>query len=153
MNRMSRMGMGMGAQQGGAGPRPDEKNATNTRDTRVRQTPGRGSAVFGGMVEGPNIKGDVAEAIKEEMATLEAEPADPLTANDFPTAAASTPSSISICCARESNDPLRAQQCAESISVLPQRHHHGRKPHQHQCCRFRHAGGGRTGRAGRPAEV
>ena len=84
MNRMSRMGMGMGAQQGGAGPRPDEKNATNTRDTRVRQTPGRGSAVFGGMVEGPNIKGDVAEAIKEEMATLEAEPADPLTAERLP---------------------------------------------------------------------
>jgi hypothetical protein len=83
-NRMSRFGMGMGAQQGGAGPRPDEKNATNTRDTRVRQTPRRGSAVFGGLVEGPNIKGDVAEAIKEEMATLEAEPADPLTAERLP---------------------------------------------------------------------
>ncbi len=50
----------------------------------MRQTPGRGSAVFGGMVEGPNIKGDVAEAIKEEMATLEAEPADPLTAERLP---------------------------------------------------------------------
>jgi hypothetical protein len=83
--QMSRMGMGMGMNQGrGSGPRPDEKNATNTRDTRVRQTPGRGSAVFGGYVEGPNMKGDVAEQIKEEMATLEAEPADPLTAERLP---------------------------------------------------------------------
>ena len=31
----------------------------------------RGAATFGGMVEGPNIKGEVAQSIKEEMATLE----------------------------------------------------------------------------------
>jgi hypothetical protein len=78
-------GMGMGMNEGrGSGPRPDEKNATNTRDTRVRQTPRNGSATFGGLVDGPNIKGDVAEAIKEEMATLEAEPADPLTTERLP---------------------------------------------------------------------
>jgi hypothetical protein len=50
----------------------------------VRQNVGRGRAVFGGMVDGPNIKGDVAEAIKEEMATFGAEPADPLTAERLP---------------------------------------------------------------------
>jgi hypothetical protein len=83
-NRMGQ-GMGMGMGEGrGSGPRPDEKNATNTRDTRVRQTPRNGSAVFGGWVEGPNMKGDVAEAIKEEMATLEADPADPLTSERLP---------------------------------------------------------------------
>jgi hypothetical protein len=76
-------GMGMGAGRG-IGPRPDEKNPTNTRDTRVRQKPGRGAAVFGGMVEGPNVKGEVAEAIKEEMASLSAEPADPLTSERLP---------------------------------------------------------------------
>ena len=54
-------------------------NPTNLRETRVRQKPRQGAATFGGLVDGPNIKGDVAQAIKEEMATLEAEPADPLT--------------------------------------------------------------------------
>jgi hypothetical protein len=78
MNRMPGMGMGEGR---GSGPRPDERNNTNVRDTRVRQTPRKGAAVFGGMVEGPNIKGDVSQSIKEEMETLEAEPADPLTSD------------------------------------------------------------------------
>ncbi|QDU91161.1 hypothetical protein Pla175_45810 [Pirellulimonas nuda] len=70
-------GMGMGEGQG-AGPRPDEKNPTNFRDTRVRQTPGKGAATFGGMVEGPNIKGEVAEQVKQEMQAGEFAPADPV---------------------------------------------------------------------------
>jgi hypothetical protein len=81
MNRFPGMGMGEGR---GSGPRPDERNATNLRDTRVRQKTGRGAATFGGLVDGPNIKGEVAEAIKEEMATLEAEPADPLVNERLP---------------------------------------------------------------------
>lgn len=76
-------GMGMGAGRG-MGPRPDQPNPTKTRDTQVRQNPGRGAATFAGMVEGPNVKGEVAEAIKEEMATLSAEPADPLTHDRLP---------------------------------------------------------------------
>lgn len=80
-SKKPRMGMGPGR---GIGPRPDEKNATNSRDTRVQQKPGRGAAVFGGMVEGPNMAGEVAEAIKEEMASLSAEPADPLTSERLP---------------------------------------------------------------------
>jgi hypothetical protein len=83
MNFNRKPGMGMGAGRG-IGPRPDEKNATNLRNSRVRQKPGRGAATFGGLVEGPNIKGDVAESIKEEMATLGAEPADPLTSERLP---------------------------------------------------------------------
>jgi hypothetical protein len=74
-------GMGEGI---GIGPRPEERNATNTRDSQVKQAPRRGAATFGGLVEGPNIKGDVAQSIKEEMATLSAEPADPLTSERLP---------------------------------------------------------------------
>jgi hypothetical protein len=69
-------GMGRGV---GIGARPEERNSTNTRDTQVRQKTGKGAATFGGLVEGPNIKGDVAQSIKEEMKTKAAEPADPLT--------------------------------------------------------------------------
>ena len=82
-NPNGKPGMGMGEGRG-AGPRPEEKNDTNFRDTRVRQNVGRGRAVFGGMVEGPNIKGNVAESIKEEMAKFGTEPADPLTAERLP---------------------------------------------------------------------
>ena len=60
----------------GEGPRPDEKNPTNMRDTKVKQNVGRGSSVFGGQVKGPNIKGAVRESIKEELTssgTAEAE--------------------------------------------------------------------------------
>jgi hypothetical protein len=76
-------GMGMGEGRG-KGPRPEERNATKSRDTQVRQKPGQGAATFGGMVEGPNIKGQVEQAIKEEMANLGAEPADPLTIERLP---------------------------------------------------------------------
>jgi hypothetical protein len=68
----------------GIGPRPEERGATNTRDTQVRQKPRRGAATFGGFVEGPNIKGDVGQSIKEEMSSLSAEPADPLTSERLP---------------------------------------------------------------------
>ncbi len=66
------------------GKRPEERGDTNMRETQVRQNPRRGSATFGGLVEGPNIKGDVAQNIKEEMATQAAEPADPLTSDRLP---------------------------------------------------------------------
>jgi len=69
-------GMGQGV---GIGERPEERNNTNLRDTQVRTKPRRGAATFGGLVEGPNIKGEVGQSIKEEMANLAAEPADPLT--------------------------------------------------------------------------
>jgi hypothetical protein len=75
------MGMGRGS---GFGPRPDEENTTNLRDTRVRQNPGKGSAVFGGLVEGPNVKGDVVESIKEEMASLATEPEESVSAERLP---------------------------------------------------------------------
>jgi hypothetical protein len=82
-NENGKPGMGMGEGRG-AGPRPDQKNDTNFRDTRVRQDPRRGRAVFGKLVDGPNIKGQVTEAIREEMAKFGTEPADPVTAERLP---------------------------------------------------------------------
>ncbi|MEM9187168.1 MAG: hypothetical protein AAGB00_11800 [Planctomycetota bacterium] len=63
-------GQGMGKGQG-AGPRPDEKNDTRMRDSRVRQNPGAGSSTFGGLVKGPQKKGDVRETLKEALAPSE----------------------------------------------------------------------------------
>lgn len=68
----------------GIGPRPEERGATNTRDTQVKQNTRRGAATFGGLVEGPNVKGEVGQSIKEEMANLKTEPADPLTSERLP---------------------------------------------------------------------
>src|SRR5262245_61174859 len=56
LNTPPGMGMGQGV---GIGPRPTERNATKLRDTQVKQNPGRGAATFAGMVEGPNLKGEV----------------------------------------------------------------------------------------------
>jgi hypothetical protein len=76
---------GRGMKQGvGTGQRPEERGDTNTRETQVHQNSRRGAATFGGLVEGPNIKGDVAQNIKEEMKTSAAEPADPLTSDRLP---------------------------------------------------------------------
>jgi hypothetical protein len=83
-NKDGKPGPGMG-EGVGRGPRPEEKNATNSRDTQVRQKARKGAATFGGLVEGPNIKGDVGQSIKEEVANLSAEPADPLTSERLPT--------------------------------------------------------------------
>jgi hypothetical protein len=74
-------GMGEGV---GIGERPEERGATGLRDTQVRTKPRRGAATFAGLVEGPNIKGEVGQSIKEEMANLAAEPADPLTSERLP---------------------------------------------------------------------
>lgn len=74
-------GMGEGI---GIGDRPEEKDKTGTRETQVKQKQRRGSATIEGLAEGPNIRGDVAQNIKEEMAASAAEPADPLTSDRLP---------------------------------------------------------------------
>lgn len=76
-------GNGMGAGRG-FGPRPDEKNDVSFRDSRVRQKPGKGSAVVVGEADGPNFRGQVAESIKEQMATDASKPADPLVVEQLP---------------------------------------------------------------------
>jgi hypothetical protein len=84
MNPNGKPGRNPTGQGPGIGNRPEERGDTNTRETQVRQNSRRGSATFGGLVEGPNIKGDVAQSIKEEMTTRAAEPADPLTSDRLP---------------------------------------------------------------------
>ena len=76
-------GNGMGPGRG-FGPRPDEKNDVNFRDSRVRQKIGRGSAVVVGEASGPNIRGQVGEAIKQEMVSSASEPADPTVVEQLP---------------------------------------------------------------------
>ena len=74
-------GIGTGV---GTGKRAEDGGPTNTRETQVRQNPRGGAGTFGGLVEGPNIRGEVAQSIKEEMARRSAEPADPLTSERLP---------------------------------------------------------------------
>ena len=76
-------GNGMGAGRG-FGPRPDEKNDVRFRDSKVRQDPRKGAAVVVGEVDGPNVRGAVAESIKEQMISQGSEPADPLTIEQLP---------------------------------------------------------------------
>jgi hypothetical protein len=73
----------MGAGRG-FGPRPDEKNDTNLRDSRVRQNVGKGASVVTGEAVGPNARGQVGEAIKQEMAASASEPADPTVVEQLP---------------------------------------------------------------------
>jgi hypothetical protein len=76
-------GNGMGAGRG-YGPRPDEENDVAFRDSQVRAQPGKGRAVIKGEIDGPNIKGAVLEAIKEEMTAASSEEADPLVNQRLP---------------------------------------------------------------------
>src|SRR6185436_18155549 len=81
MNGKPGMGMGQGP---GTWPRPEDRGATNTRDSQVRQNSRKGAATFGGLVDGPNVKGEVVQTIQQEMAMKGAEPADPLTSDRLP---------------------------------------------------------------------
>ena len=74
-------GMGQGR---GQGPRPDEKNDVGFRDSKVRQDPRQGAAVIVGETEGSNIRGQVAQSIKQQMISQASEPADPLTIEQLP---------------------------------------------------------------------
>ena len=76
-------GDGMGEGQG-QGRRDENKNATNMRDSRVRAKPGAGSSVFGGLVKGPNIRGDVTEGLKQELSAEDVAPAEALDEERLP---------------------------------------------------------------------
>ncbi len=79
----NQLGQGMGRGPGG-GTRPDEKNPTNFRNSRVRQKPGRGAAVVVGEAEGPNRRGQVVESVKEQMEVEGGQQADPLVVEKLP---------------------------------------------------------------------
>ncbi len=76
-------GMGMGKGQG-AGPRPDEENPTNMRDSRVKHDPKGGASVITGEVEGPNRKGDVLQSMKDELASGDRAEAEALNEERLP---------------------------------------------------------------------
>ncbi|MEO1496555.1 MAG: hypothetical protein AAFV43_05335 [Planctomycetota bacterium] len=90
--QMGEFGQGMlGANAGGFGGEgeggamaPDERNPTQFRDTKVKQNVGRGASTFGGLVDGPSVKGDVVQTIKTELNADTVAPADPLTSERLP---------------------------------------------------------------------
>ena len=73
----------MGAGRGW-GDRPEEEGDTSFFKTKVRQKIGPGSAVVVGEVEGPNVKGNVAREIKEQVEAARHQPSDPLTGQRIP---------------------------------------------------------------------
>ncbi len=86
-NRMSdRMSdrPGRGGEGRGAGDRAEERTDSAFRDSQVKQKPGRGAAVITGEADGPTIRGEVREAVKEEMEAQGSEPADPLVIEQLP---------------------------------------------------------------------
>jgi hypothetical protein len=76
-------GDGMGEGQG-QGDRPEEKTDTAFRDSQVRQQVDKGSMTVAGYVDGPNKKGDVNEAIKQQMEAAKNQATDPLTGQRIP---------------------------------------------------------------------
>jgi hypothetical protein len=76
-------GDGLGEGQG-KGDRPEEKTDTAFRDSQVRQQVGKGSMTVAGDADGPNKKGDVNEAIKEQMEAAKHQASDPLTGQRIP---------------------------------------------------------------------
>ena len=78
-----RSGLGSGQ---GFGPRPEEETDTSAYDSQVRQRTGRGRAVITGLVEGPNVKGQVIEQIQAEVRAGPHRDSDPLADRRLPRA-------------------------------------------------------------------
>jgi hypothetical protein len=76
-------GMGLGKGRG-EGPRPEAKTDTNSYDSHVRQKIGKGSATIEGMVEGPNMKGNVQNQIQEQVDSVRRGNTDPLSSRQIP---------------------------------------------------------------------
>jgi len=76
-------GMGMGPGRG-QGPRPEAEDQTATYDSQVRQKPGEGAAVVTDLVEGPNVKGNPQEEIRQQSDAARRATTDPLTNRNIP---------------------------------------------------------------------
>ncbi|MCC6125368.1 MAG: hypothetical protein IT426_10425 [Pirellulales bacterium] len=76
-------GMGLGKGRG-KGPRPEARTDTNSYDSHVRQKIGKGSATIEGMVEGPNMKGNVQNDIQEQVDSVRRGNTDPLSSRQIP---------------------------------------------------------------------
>jgi hypothetical protein len=73
-----------GAAIGAAGRRAEERTDTGFRNSQVKQNPRQGAAVITGEADGPTIRGDVREAIRQEMEAAEAADADALVIEQMP---------------------------------------------------------------------
>jgi hypothetical protein len=77
-------GDGLGAAEGGYGSRPEERTDTAFRDSQVKQNTRRGAAVVTGEADGPTIRGDVREAMQEEVAAAAAAEDEALVIEQLP---------------------------------------------------------------------
>ena len=75
------MGLGAGA---GQGARPEADDDTAAYDSQVRPKIGKGLAVVTDLVDGPNIKGNVEEEIKQQVEAVRRGNTDPLTHRRIP---------------------------------------------------------------------
>ncbi len=66
------------------GRRPESKTGTKFYDSNVKQKMNKGAAVAVGDAEGPNMKGEVQQAIKAEVEAARHDSADPLTGQRLP---------------------------------------------------------------------
>jgi len=74
-------GLGRGR---GMGFRPEEETDYATRDSHAPQKIGRGSASIVGFADGPNIKGNVHQEVKEALEAARAAESDPITSQRMP---------------------------------------------------------------------
>ena len=83
-NKGGKSGDGIGKGRAGFGPRSDKDDPAAARDSQVKQKLGQGAAVIVGEADGPNLRGEVLEAAKEQMTSQASEPADPLVIERLP---------------------------------------------------------------------
>jgi hypothetical protein len=73
-----------GAAEGAAGRRAEERTDTGFRNSQVKQNPRKGAAVITGEADGPTIRGEVREAIRQEMEAAEAADSEALVIEQMP---------------------------------------------------------------------
>jgi DNA repair exonuclease SbcCD ATPase subunit len=76
-------GQGLGTGKG-YGDRPEEKDDVDFFDSRASVKVGKGAASLAGEVEGPNVKGNAQQVVKEQFEAARRAPADPLTSERIP---------------------------------------------------------------------
>ncbi len=79
----NRPGLGIGVGRG-HGNQPEEKTDSAFYDSRVRQKVGKGTANVVDLVDGPNVKGNVQQQIRQQYDAARQQPTDPLTGRQIP---------------------------------------------------------------------